>query len=447
MTVRTLLVTTNGAGMGHLARMTAVALAGEGTLDSTILTFSSAASLTGDVGVPVEYCPSRDRGWHSHWLWDDYMQRRLVTLAKELRTQVVVFDGVVPYDGLLLASTQLPEVTFVWSRRGMWKAEAPKWPLRRSRLFDAVVEPSDIAGTADSGATAAASDAQRIPPVTLLSETPMLSREEARVTLGLPTQGKFLYVTVGSLIRTDVALLGAIDAVALKRGYTIVTAGAIPGATERGWLSFPRCFPLVQQLHAFNAVVCAAGYNAVHESVAAGIPTLLLPDLSPLTDDQAARAAECVRRGLALTAPAADHAAVAAQLEALLGNFQPTAVGDDLSGARAMVNVIAALADAPRKRSLRARRIALKRSLLRAFGPTFGPVLRKLLSRRPVKGPSGKLNLGLGEQARPVVWASDVAEIAQSNAAAVVEHVLPGTSAVYAQARRRIAAEFFVSRM
>lgn len=447
MTVRTLLVTTNGAGMGHLARMTAVALAGKGTLESTILTFSSAAALTADVDVPVEYCPSRDRGWHSHWLWDDYMQRRLVSLAKEIRAEVVVFDGVVPYDGLVLASTELPHVRFMWSRRGMWKTNAPRWPLRRARWFDSVVEPADIAGSVDAGATVSCGNVRRIAPVTLVSEIAMLSRDEARSQLGLPLTGALLYVTVGSLVRTDVALLDAIDAVAQRHGYTIVTAGAVTGGENHGWLSFERRFPLVQQLRAFDAVVSAAGYNGVHESVAAGIPTLLLPDLSPLTDDQSARATECERLGLALTAPVANHSAVANALSALLAGFNPTTVTKPLDGARDMVEAITALAAAPVTRSLHARRVSLKRFALRTFGPTFGSLARKLMGRKPANGPRGRLNLGIGEQSRTVIWTSNVAEIAQPHSDAVVEHVLSGTSAVYAQARRRIVQGFFVSRM
>ena len=447
MPVKVLLVTTNGTGMGHLARMTAVALAGQDSLQPTILTFSTAAALTSNLGVPVEYCPSRERGWHSHWLWDDYMQHRLVSLVKELRAEVVIFDGVVPYDGLIAASTELPQVRFLWSRRGMWKPNAPRWPIRRARWFDAIIEPGDLASAADSGPTTQSDDALRIPPITLVTQTSMLNQRAARAALGLPDAGSLLYVSVGSFIRADIELLNVIDDVAKRHRYTIVTAGAVDGGAARGWLTFEKRFPLAQELQAFDAVVCAAGYNNVHENLAAAIPTLLLPNAETMTDDQITRAQECAQSGLALTAPAHDHVAIAQQLTKLLTSFTPLRVESPLDGATAMVSEIVSLTQRPVSRKLRARKISFKRTLLRTLGPIIGPFLRRIMGRKPARGPRSRLNLGLGEGAWNVRWTEDVQDAGNLEPRTLVEHVLPGTSSVYAQARRSIAAKYYLPRM
>lgn len=447
MSVKVLLVTTNGTGMGHLARMTAVALAGGDALQPTILTFSTAASLTADISVPVEYCPSRDRGWHSHWLWDDYMQRRLVSLVNELRAQVVVFDGVVPYDGLIAATAQLPQVRFIWSRRGMWKADAPKWALRRARWFDSVIEPGDLAGAADCGPTTLSAAAHRIPPVTLVAHTRMLDRSAARSALGLPETGSLLYVSVGSFMKVSANLLHTIDDVARTYGYTIVTAGEVDGADERGWLQFKKRFPLVQELRAFDAAVCAAGYNNVHENVAAGIPTLLLPNLDTSTDDQATRALECTRSGLTLTAAANDPSAVVHELTKLLTQFKPAPAPFALDGAAALVAEICATSERPVSRSLKVGSVTFKRAVLRTMGPIFGSVARRILGRKQLRGPRGRLNLGLGDGAWVVRWTEDVRDAGTLEPRTLIEHVLPGTSSVYAQARRTIAANYYLPRM
>ncbi|MDF9716590.1 glycosyltransferase, partial [Nocardioides sp. ChNu-99] len=59
-------------------------------------------------------------------------------------------------------------------------------------------------------------------------------------------------------------------------------------------------YPLARYLAAFDAAVGAAGYNAVHEHLAVGLPTLLVPSTAHETDDQVARTRGVVARGAAL---------------------------------------------------------------------------------------------------------------------------------------------------
>lgn len=447
MTVRVLLVTTNGTGMGHLARMSAVALADRAVNDSTILTFSVAAGLTHSSPVPVEYCPSRERGWHSLWHWDSYMEARLCALVNETKAQVVVFDGVMPYDGLIRASARNPHVRFVWCRRGMWRPGANRRALRRSRYFDLILEPADIAGDMDAGATATRTDARRIGPISLLSEVPALSRENARAELGLPETGRLVYFAAGSIRGNAGSALDALTQLCADRDWTIVTTAAHPQPRQGFRVETARRFPLVGHLAAFDAAVCAAGYNAVHEVVAAGIPTVLLPDPSVPTDDQRLRAMTAASHGYALFADAADDAAVHSALAQLLDGWQPTATTPAMPGARQAASAIAAVATAPATRSRRVVGIRLKGRLGEALGPIFGSLARRLLGRRANPGPRGRLRLGLGEGSWSVAWTDDVREVAASDARAVIEHVLPGTSSVYAQARRTIAARYYLPRM
>ena len=61
-----------------------------------------------------------------------------------------------------------------------------------------------------------------------------------------------------------------------------------------------RYFPLANVLNAFDAAICAAGYNSVHEELAAKIPTLFVPNIRG-TDNQASRAAWAADNKMALT--------------------------------------------------------------------------------------------------------------------------------------------------
>jgi hypothetical protein len=66
-----------------------------------------------------------------------------------------------------------------------------------------------------------------------------------------------------------------------------------------------RHFPLANVLSAFDAAICAAGYNSVHEELAAKIPTLFIPNIRG-TDNQAARAAWAADNKVALTVDQSD---------------------------------------------------------------------------------------------------------------------------------------------
>jgi hypothetical protein len=62
-----------------------------------------------------------------------------------------------------------------------------------------------------------------------------------------------------------------------------------------------RHFPLADVIHAFDGIVCAAGYNSVHEVIPAAVPTLLIAN-NRGTDDQFARAQWCGDKDLTLYA-------------------------------------------------------------------------------------------------------------------------------------------------
>jgi hypothetical protein len=68
-----------------------------------------------------------------------------------------------------------------------------------------------------------------------------------------------------------------------------------------------RYFPLAKVLQAFDAAICATGYNGVHELLPAQVPTVFVSNIRG-TDDQEARAQWCHDLGYALRADQADLA-------------------------------------------------------------------------------------------------------------------------------------------
>ena len=57
-------------------------------------------------------------------------------------------------------------------------------------------------------------------------------------------------------------------------------------------------FPNARYLNAFDFAISAAGYNSFHELIAAGVPTVFVPNENPMMDQQVIRAQHAERHGL-----------------------------------------------------------------------------------------------------------------------------------------------------
>jgi UDP:flavonoid glycosyltransferase YjiC (YdhE family) len=192
----------------------------------------------------------------------------------------------------------------------MWRPGNNDFQLTKSSFFDLIIEPGDLAGEADRGPTADLDDANRVPPVTMLEVVPRDTRIEAAAALGLDPDRPTVLVTLGSGRLGSVSEPGRIVVSALLEDpewQIAVTRAAIaeqhvPIVDRDRIVELHGVYPLVRHLSAFDAVVSAAGYNAVHEFLPAGIPTLLVPNPATRTDDQIGRADHLAGAGLALTA-------------------------------------------------------------------------------------------------------------------------------------------------
>ncbi|MGH3449152.1 MAG: hypothetical protein ACRDQW_00175, partial [Haloechinothrix sp.] len=203
-----MLATSNGTGMGHLTRQMAVALSLGAQVEPVFFSMSRAMPVIGHYGFNGEYCPSRERGWMPQVRWQDYLRERVRAFVEETGVKLVVFDGVVPYNGLLRARMDLPQVQFVWMRRGFWRQGVRTSPLRSTPLFDLVLEPGDLASAGDHGATAGLDDAVRLPPISLTEHVDALSREDAASALGLDPAKPTAVVTLSSGVLNDIATPG-----------------------------------------------------------------------------------------------------------------------------------------------------------------------------------------------------------------------------------------------
>lgn len=316
-----LLISSNGAGMGHLTRLLAIADRLPAGVRRTFLSLSTAVPAVEAAGAAWEYCPSFGALGGTTNAWNDMFAARLRLTLRTYRPDVVVFDGTWPYAGLVAVRPEFPDVRFVWSRRAMWRATVSGAHLGVSDLFDLVLEPGEYAGERDVGATTRRTEAVRVAPVTLVDPDALLPRAQAREELGMPADGLALLLTLGAGTINDItsdvgAVVAAVRAqhpdwsVWLTRP-PIAAHGAVPDG-----VGAVQVYPLARYLAAFDGAVAAAGYNSYHELIGAGVPTVWVPNLDTSTDDQTARAryAEETGVGWCVVDVAADVAGALASL-------------------------------------------------------------------------------------------------------------------------------------
>jgi len=439
--------------MGHLTRQAAVALQLTEEHDATLFSMSLGLPVVLRLGLRGEYCPSHERRFFEPREWESYLKERIVLLARELNASVFVFDGVAPYLGIGRARAEMPDVRFVWLRRGMWRQGTGRM-LQRSSYFDLIIEPGDLAGDADRGPTTGMSDAVRVNPISLLESADMLPRQEARDELGLPHDKLVALLTLGTGRHGEFAGPGGAAAAELLEHpdlHLAVTKWAtankdVPmpdGVTElRG------VFPLVRYLNAFDLAVSSAGYNAVHEMVPAGIPTLFVANTATRTDDQVARAMRLAEKGLALANRDDDLEGVAHATRMLLDASLREHLAEAASSTRDTITGAADTAELitsdshynqPERETIQVmiglQRDGRFRQIVKLLLGERGTAFVKRLLGRPVPKPTNV------RSTRLLITSSVTVEDLRRDRP--VEHILPDTSPEYQAARRLMIRRYY----
>ena len=304
-----ILATSNGIGMGHLTRASAIASELKSFANPIIISMASGVVEVPKIaGVRFEYVPGRDRRWMGRFEWDKYLRDRIAALIDETGAKIVSFDGVVPYPGIIGVKNIRPDISLVWVRRGFWQKTPQRYLLNlQSKMMDLIITPGDYSQSYDKGPTTNRNDSTLVKPISIYNPLNSLSKPEARKTLGIDPDRPAVLVQLGigeadANAKLTAALTGLLSWPNLQ---VILTKDPIdsqgknlaPAGLD---IKVIRYFPLANVLNAFDAAICAAGYNSVHEELAASIPTLFIPNTRG-TDNQASRAAWAADNKMALT--------------------------------------------------------------------------------------------------------------------------------------------------
>jgi hypothetical protein len=314
-----LYVTSNGIGMGHLTRCLASARRLPATVRPVVLTMSKAFGVVRDQGIAAGYLPYFRSVGLPEEEWNASLEAEIDEALGFWRPNVAVFDGNVPYPGMLSALARHPAVWSVWQRRGLWRHGSGEGALARQGCFDMVIEPGELAAAFDDGPTAALrKDALVVPPVTFLRADEALAPGAARAAVGLDPSRPAVLLQLGSGNNFDIgAPLGQIF-----EALRALPDGRRPQIVNADWrisqtsLQLPpdvarlSSFPFARYLAAFDWAIAAAGYNTFHENLAAHLPTLFLSNENPEHDMQSVRADYGAMRGLCRSARPDDTQAI-----------------------------------------------------------------------------------------------------------------------------------------
>ncbi|GIE84105.1 glycosyltransferase [Actinoplanes regularis] len=308
-----LMLSDNGAGLGHLSRLMAIGRRLPEGHPAVIATQSYGASVAHEEGFLTEYLPSRTVLGLPRQRWAGFLRSRLEHLVDLHRPAVVAVDSV-PHDGIVAAATARPDVTWIWVRRPMWRRDTGTDWIAKGSAFDGILEPGEFAAAADEGPTVAdRAGVHRVDPIMLLDHADLAGPAEARAALGLAEDRPAALLQLGAGNINDIASpVGRIAAHLCEAGFQVLLAESMIATEPLPPLPGTRVvkvYPISRYLRGLDLVVSASGYNSFHELLAFGVPAVFVPNRETSLDDQVARARFAAAAGVALCVedPASDE--------------------------------------------------------------------------------------------------------------------------------------------
>ena len=319
---RVLFVTSNGVGLGHLTRALAIARNLPPGTEAAVLTMSRAYRLAIEVGLPTQFIPHHRLTGADPTAWNTALAAEMGDALAFFRPDALVFDGNVPYGGLLAAFERHPWVKRIWVRRALWSPVNDSHAATQRR-FDMVIEPGELSARFDRGPTSGATGVSHVAPILAVEPDERLPADAARDALGLPREGVVVALMLGAGTNFDLREIRArlIDRLAARPDVTVVELlPPIRGTTEPAPPQVRQLeeYPAFRFSRAFDAMIAGAGYNTFHENMLGAIPTLFVPNEAEEMDLQILRARHATSIGCARMLRADDAIGLDAELAALL---------------------------------------------------------------------------------------------------------------------------------
>ena len=288
---------TNGVGFGHFTRMYAVAKAiTKHDPDTEVIFFTPMPTLHIPYSddFPTYHIAGRYKFQNmSSSQWNGLIEEQLLMIFETHKPKLFIFDGAYPYRGMLNAIQREPSMKKTWMRRGMFK-KGSKVPVDSIQFFDTVIHPGDAIAPEEQGVDHSV-EVKQVPPIILMKNEEMLSKEEARSRLGVPQLAEVWYVQLGAgqINDIDSEIRLTIDALLEHNSDLFIVIGEsllgkrVSFSNER--VRILRDYPNAIYFNGFDYSIQAGGYNSFHEMRISRIPTIFYPNMNTGMDDQLAR--------------------------------------------------------------------------------------------------------------------------------------------------------------
>lgn len=321
---RVLFYSSNGVGMGHLTRQLAVARRLPNRIKPVFVSHSQAVDVVRDYGFPCEHIPYHTAYGEARAHWNAALTETLSMMFGFYDPSAVVYDGNMPFIGLMSALDRAPELARVWIRRGLWGIDRDIDALERGKAFDLVLEPSEVAPELDDGPTTRfRENVLTVPPVRILDSAELLDRASACATLGLDPSEVNVLIAPGSGNNFDTGSVAEKALTQLKGRHGVGLAVAewriahtkhdVPANVVR-----LTQYPFSQFHNAFDFAIAAAGYNTFAEHIATALPTIWVPNENAQQDRQILRASFARNMGLGTQLRTTESYHLATQISMML---------------------------------------------------------------------------------------------------------------------------------
>ena len=212
---RVLLVSSNGAGLGHLTRLAAISRFLNA--QSLFYTLSSAYHVLGKSSKEIIYFPSYGDIGLDGATWNPLLKAHFGAVVKGFQPDIIIFDGTYVYRGVTAVARQRG-IPLVWLQRGCWRGDVLERSVQRRNpedYVDQIVVPRDYGCLENEGQSQGVLTPEYIDPVTLLGRKEILQKQEARTALGLPSDKRLFLIQLGAGVLNDTNQIKslAIDAV------------------------------------------------------------------------------------------------------------------------------------------------------------------------------------------------------------------------------------------
>lgn len=322
---------TNGHGLGHAQRCVLIGedLRQQGQ-DAEFLAFPSCLPMINKAGFEATPLLPRSK------LHKDSAANDLANYAR-LRTalshrDVFIFDGGYVFDSVYRTILE-KNLKAVWLRRGLWpRGQDNTQILDRQKYFNRVIEPMEAFDELNSNLSSG-SQIHKIGPVTRQIDATAQSKEQLfsalRDQFNVPFE-KLVVTMLGSGVLHDLSanvqtVCNAVEQDRTCLNLIVVWPSAVVPAQRYAWTQSRVVKTMRAGWLAAHAdfVVSAVGYNSFHESMYNAVPTIFVPQVDTMLDDQEARAEAATKLGLAAHIPPAQLSQLDREVRQFLRGEKP----------------------------------------------------------------------------------------------------------------------------